>query len=80
MLKAAGAHPLNVDLHKIKAFKDQTESAAVGPWKGYQVRSKIFQTEHILDLHKIKAFKDQTESAAVGPWKGYQVGRKIFQT
>ena len=42
MLKAAGAHPLNVDLHKIKAFKDQAESAAVGPWKGYQVGRKIF--------------------------------------
>ena len=40
MLKAAGAHPLNADLHKITAFKDQAESAAVGPWKGYQMGSK----------------------------------------
>ena len=37
MIKAAGALPLNADLHKVKTFKDQTESKDVGPWKGYQV-------------------------------------------
>jgi hypothetical protein len=40
MIKAAGATPLNADLHGIKVFKDQQESKDAGPWRGYQLGSR----------------------------------------
>jgi len=40
MIKAAGATPLNADLHGIKVFKDQQESKDAGPRRGYQLGSR----------------------------------------